>query len=49
MQYQNFTPFAEPGDSILILYGQGHMHIFNELFEDASDFEVVDVNQYLAR
>ena len=41
--FANVTRFAEPGDRILILYGQGHIHILKELFEDATDIEVIDV------
>ncbi len=45
--FANVTRFSEPGDRILILYGQGHIHILRELFEDATDFEVVDVMGFL--
>jgi hypothetical protein len=45
--FANVTRFAEPGDRILMLYGQGHVPILTQLFSDASDFERIDALHYL--
>ena len=45
--FANVTRFAEPGDRVLVLFGQGHVSILNQLFRDASDFELIDPMRYL--
>jgi hypothetical protein len=45
--FANVTRIADPGDRVLVLYGQGHVSILNQLFRDASDFELVDPLSYL--
>lgn len=33
---------------VLVIFGSGHIHILKQLFKDNPDFEVVEVNKYLA-
>jgi hypothetical protein len=45
--FANVTRIAEPGDRVLVLYGQGHVSILTQLFRDATDFEQIDPMRYL--
>jgi hypothetical protein len=38
---------SQPGDRVFIVYGQGHVPLFERIAEDSPYFEVVDVLQYL--
>ncbi|MFN7118502.1 MAG: DUF5694 domain-containing protein [Saprospiraceae bacterium] len=45
--YTNVLRFAEEGDRILIIFGQGHARLLRHFFEDTFDFEIVEVTDYL--
>ena len=45
--YTNVLRYAEEGDRIFLMFGDGHVPILKHLFQDAIDFEYIEVNQYL--
>lgn len=45
--YTNALRLAEEGDRILLIFGAGHAPILKHLFQDAIDFEYVEVNTLL--
>jgi len=45
--YTNVLRFAEEGDRILIIFGQGHVRLLRHFFEDTFDFEIAEVINYL--
>ncbi|WP_421791976.1 DUF5694 domain-containing protein [Hyphobacterium sp.] len=38
---------SEPGDRILVIYGSGHKFLFDQFFQDAVEFDWVDVLDYI--
>ena len=46
--YTNILRLAEDGDRILVIFGAGHVPILRHLFQDAIDFEYIEVNDFLA-
>lgn len=47
--YSNILKFVDTSKDkcILIVFGNGHIHILKQLFSDNPDFEIVDVSKYL--
>ncbi|KAA5549060.1 DUF5694 domain-containing protein [Adhaeribacter rhizoryzae] len=47
--YSNILKFVdtEKDKRLLVIFGNGHMHILKQLFEDNPDFEVVDATKFL--
>lgn len=45
--YANLAAISEPGDRILVLYGQGHKPILEQIAIDSEKIRIVDVLKYL--
>lgn len=45
--YTNVLRQAEAGDRIVLIFGAGHVPILKHLFQDAIDFEYIEVNNFL--
>lgn len=46
--YENIRQMAESSnDKILVIYGQGHCKILNQLIYESHDLQLVDINNYL--
>jgi hypothetical protein len=45
--YANLAAISEPGDRILVLYGQGHKPILEQIAIDSERIRIVDVLKYL--
>lgn len=45
--YANLAAIAEPGDRILVLFGQGHKPILEQIAIDSEKIRIVDVRKYL--
>ena len=45
--FAQIAQIAEPGDRILVIYGSGHKFLLDQFFQDAVEFEWVDVLDYL--
>lgn len=46
--FSNIQRITQPGDKILVIFGNGHMHILKDLFNASRAFEVVDLTEYLS-
>ncbi len=47
MIFARAASYAEPGDTVLIVYGAGHKHQLEQHFREARGFELVDPLAYL--
>lgn len=47
--YANILNYAEEEDRILVIFGQGHIPILKNLFEDNPDFEIVSPLRFLEK
>jgi hypothetical protein len=47
--YTNVLRRAEEGDRIVLIFGAGHAPILKHLFQNAIDFEYIEVNDYLKK
>ena len=45
--YGNMAKVVEPGDRVLVIFGQGHAPILRQLVVDGGDMELVEPNQFL--
>jgi hypothetical protein len=45
--FAQIAQIAEPGDRILVIYGQGHKFLLDQYFSQAEEFELVDPLDYL--
>ena len=46
--FENIRQLADLNtERVLVLYGQGHLKILNQLIEDSPELELVDINEYL--
>ncbi len=45
--FAQIAQVAEPGDRILVIYGQGHKFLLDQYFAQANEFELVDPLAYL--
>lgn len=46
--FENIRQLADSNtERVLVLYGQGHLKILNQLIEDSPELELVDINEYL--
>jgi hypothetical protein len=45
--FTNLDRIAQPGDRVLVLFGQGHCHILRQLVADAPGYNLVDPADYL--
>lgn len=45
--FAQIAQLSEPGDRILVIYGSGHKFLFDQFFQDATEFEWVDTLDYL--
>jgi hypothetical protein len=43
----NIDRIAEPGDRVLVIFGQGHTALLKQFYQDRQDVDVVPVNDYL--
>lgn len=46
--FQNIRRISEPGESVLVVIGAGHLPIIRHAAESSPEFEVVEVAEYLA-
>ncbi|WP_375559629.1 DUF5694 domain-containing protein [Bernardetia sp. OM2101] len=45
--YRNILENTEENEQVLIIFGSGHIRYLQQMLEDNTEFEVVDVNQFL--
>ena len=46
--FENIRQLADSNsDRILVIYGQGHLKILNQLIDDTPELELISINQYL--
>lgn len=45
--FAQIAQLSEPGDRILVIYGSGHKFLFDQFFQEATEFEWVDTLDYL--
>lgn len=45
--FAQIAQVSEPGDRILVIYGQGHKYLLDQYFSQAGEFELVDPLGYL--
>ena len=46
--FQNIRRISEPGESVVVVIGAGHLPIIRHAAESSPEFEVVEVADYLA-